>query len=153
PTSHQYFFFSKVIQKGLNIMNIINCDVAFRGKSISTGEWVYGVPVSNSRKTCIVRLNDSDELKSVQVIPETVGQFTGFYDQKGNGICVDDIILYRNIRNIHGNMILQVKWTGYFGMFTAESDRPIKVVQLSNINRKVEIIGNIHDNHEWLENV
>lgn len=94
-------------------MNIVNCDVAFRGKSISTGEWVYGVPVSNSCKTCIIRLNDLDELKSFQVIPETVGQFTELYDKQGNGIFIDDIVIYRN-------MILQVKWISYFGMITAE---------------------------------
>ena len=128
----------------------MNSEILFRGKRLDNNEWVYGVPVSDSSKTCIISLNDSDELKRVTVIPETVGQFTGFYDKKGNGICVDDIILYRNI---HGNMILQVKWTGYFGMFTAESDRPIKVVQLSNINRKVEVFGNIHDNPELLKSV
>lgn len=134
-------------------MNIVNCDVAFRGKSITTGEWVYGVPVSNSRKTCIVRLNDSDELTSIQVIPETVGQFTELYDKKGNGICVGDIVFYRNYRNIYGNMFLQIKWIDYFGMFTAENDKIPKVILLSNINRKVEIIGNIHDNPELLKNV
>ncbi|MDE6427176.1 MAG: YopX family protein, partial [Ruminococcus sp.] len=150
PTSHQYFFFSKVIQKGLNIMNIINCDIAFRGKCISTGEWVYGVPVSNSRKTCIVRLNDSDELTSIQVIPETVGRFTELYDKKGNGICVGDIVFYRNI---YSNMFLQVKWINYFGMFIAENVKMPKSILLSNINHKVEIMGNIHDNPEWLENV
>ncbi|MCM1508072.1 MAG: YopX family protein [Ruminococcus flavefaciens] len=127
-------------------MNIVNCDVAFRGKSISTGEWVYGVPVSNSRKTCIVRLNDSDELTSIQVIPETVGQFTELYDKKGNGICVGDIVFYRN-------MFFQIKWIDYFGMFTAENDKIPKVILLSNINRKVEIIGNIHDNPELLKNL
>ena len=131
----------------------MNHEILFRGKRLDNDEWVYGVPVSDSSKTCIISLSDSDELKSVQVIPETVGQFTGFYDRKGNGICVDDIVIYRNYRNIHGNMILQVKWIGYFGMFTAESDRPIKVVQLSNINRKVEVFGNIHDNPELLKSV
>lgn len=134
-------------------MNIINCDVAFRGKSISTGEWVYGVPVSNSRQTFIVRLKDSGELKSVQVSPETVGQFTELYDKKGNGIFVDDIVLYRNRRNIFDNMRLQVKWIHYFGMFTAENGKICKAIQLSNINRNVEIIGNIHDNPEWLKSV
>lgn len=128
----------------------MNSEILFRGKRLDNDEWVYGMPVANSRKTCIISLSDSDELKSIQVIPETVGQFTGFYDKKGNGICVDDIIFYGNI---HGNMILQVKWVGYFGMFTTESDKPIKVVQLSNINRKVEIIGNIHDNPELLQSI
>ncbi len=125
-------------------MNIINCDVAFRGKSISTGEWVYGVPVSNSHKTCIIRLNDSDDLKSFQVIPETVGQFTELYDKQGNGIFIDDIVIYPN-------MILQVKWISYFGTITAENDEIPKVVLLSNINRKVRVIGNIHDNPELLK--
>ena len=139
--------------KNIERSDIMNHEILFRGKRLDNDEWVYGVPVSDSSKTCIISMNDSDELKSVQVIPETVGQFTGFYDRKGNGICVDDIILYRNYHNIHNNMILQVKWIGYFGMFTAESDRPIKVVQLSNINRKVEIIGNIHDNPELLQSI
>ena len=131
----------------------MNNEILFRGKRLDNDEWVYGVPVSDSSKTCIVRLNDSDELTSIQVIPETVGQFTGFYDKKGNGICVGDIVFYRNYRNIYGNMILQVKWVDYFGMFTAESDRPIKVVQLSHINHNVEVFGNIHDNPELLKSV
>lgn len=126
---------------------MLNYNVEFRGKSISTGEWVYGVPVSNSHQTFIVRLNDSGELKSVQVIHETVGQFTELYDKKGKGICVDDIVFYRNI---HGNMFLQVKWLAYFGMFTAENGKIPKVILLSNINRNIEIIGNIHDNPDLL---
>lgn len=131
----------------------MNYEILFRGKKLDNNEWVYGVPVSNSHKTCIVRLNDSDELTSIQVIPETVGRFTELYDKKGNGICVGDIIFYRNYRNIYGNMILQVKWVDYFGMFTAENDRLPKAVLLSKINHKVEIIGNIHDNPEWLKSI
>ena len=137
--------------KNIERSDIMNHEILFRGKRLDNDEWVYGVPVSDSSKTCIISLSDSDELKSVQVIPETVGQFTGFYDRKGNGICVDDIVIYRNYRNIFSSMFLQVKWVDYFGMFTAENGEISKVILLSNINRKVEIISNIHDNPEWLK--
>lgn len=66
-------------------------EILFRGKRIDNGEWIYGgIYVDNAG--CFI-INDSlpvNPLRAVcngvQVDPETVGQFMGLTDKKGNKI-------------------------------------------------------------------
>ena len=52
-------------------------EIRFRGKRIENGEWVYGYLADEDY------INDinSIDLSSIQVNPETVGQFSFFYDK------------------------------------------------------------------------
>ena len=57
-------------------------DILFRGKRIDNGEWVYGN---------LIRRNVCGE--EWEVIPETVGQYTGLDDKYGGKIFGGDIVM------------------------------------------------------------
>ena len=67
-------------------------DIKFRGKRVDNGEWVYGYFLKWDEKCHIYQ--DTDDLlqKALEVLPETVGQYTGKTDSKGVGIYEGDII-------------------------------------------------------------
>ena len=54
----------------------------FRGKRVDNGEWIYGDLIHRkiwSSKLCIIRVEDDgfDIYEEYEVIPETIGQYTG----------------------------------------------------------------------------
>ena len=65
-------------------------DIKFRGKSINTGEWVYGYFKKNRHGDCYIE--DEDGLATA-VLPETVGQMV-CKDAKGNEVYEGDIVRY-----------------------------------------------------------
>lgn len=121
----------------------MNREILFRGKQIVSGEWIYGVPISNDNITCIFKLTDGlSELKGFQVKPETVGQYTGLIDKNGVKIFEGDII----------NVVCfdefgeACECKGYY----LDDIRTTSVNGWLEFADKIEAIGNIHDNPELL---
>lgn len=122
-------------------------EILFRGKSVKDGTWFIGQllhfesPVSEKELNVIVDGCEWDD-----VVPETVGQFTGFNDKNGKRIFEGDIIRKTN-KGRHPEIFtanirtdFRVKEEVYYGPFEHFTE-----------SCEYEIIGNIHDDPELLK--
>lgn len=127
-------------------------EVLFRGKRKDNGEWVYGDLIHRKIWTSqlyIIREEDNgfDSYTEYEVIPETVGQYTGLTDKNGKKIFEGDICRhYSNYsgKNIYAPIVFEL------GMFYLKYDDKAGM-PLGDMCEKIEVIGNIHDNPELLK--
>lgn len=133
-------------------------EILFRGKQCENGEWIegfYGVKDETCRwparhYMCISTLSSdcaSSYFTDVEVIPETVGQYTGLTDKNGKRIFEGDIC-----RNTKTGEVVSVKWHGTFAGFVwsrrNDNGNLCDFGELFRAHDKYEVIGNIHDNPE-----
>ena len=135
-------------------------EILFRGKRADNGEWIEGCGIISTENwasifTVIDDLEDnSADVEEYEVIPETVGQFTGLTDNNGNKIWEGDIVKAKIIE-LSGEKYIGIWEVAYhtkYGYFYLK--RP-KNNLLFDGNwsygvTKIEVIGNIHDNSEEL---
>ena len=117
-------------------------EILFRGKRIDTKEWVYGNYLEfNSKsglKTYIILPNGT----RIEVIPETVGEFTGLTDKNVVKIFEDDLLEDFKYPVVYED-----------GSFCATIEYDLIRCWLNSDNcnlETLEVIGNIHDNPELL---
>lgn len=121
----------------------MNREILLRGKRVDNGEWVEGdgiyYPKSiNYKGTCWIdgmheRVNDW-----VQVVPSTVGRYTGLTDKNGRKIFEGDIL-----EALNENRGYVVFGNGAF----MKSCNSKYILIAADVNA---VIGNIHDNPEML---
>ena len=143
-------------------------EILFRGKRLDNGDWVYGAlanfrSIANEIYAAIIPKVDVEnsmmELKSVD--HSTVGQYTGLNDKNRKRIFEGDILHIAKISD------------GIGGYYQPALDYPVKVVVKWDLcawmwetlcedkryisfpdawcHYECEVIGNIHDNPEFLE--
>lgn len=141
--------------------------IEFRGQKTDTKEWIFGdlIQLEKEFKKVVEILdwskveNTNKSKSDLTVIQETVGQFTGKYDQFKNKIFEGDIceVLYYNhsspdvkiIQEVifeNGCFILRAK--NHLGL-ELEDSRLYVPLYYSDAPNKIKIIGNIHDNTEF----
>ncbi|MGN0789053.1 MAG: YopX family protein [Christensenellales bacterium] len=135
-------------------------EILFRGKRVDKGEWVNGDLTKSKDKYYIhpqanvFKVNN--ELSKLivlhEVVPETVGQFTGLTDKNGTKIFEGDIVeftdKYTRSKGRAEIVFEAFKWK-YSGCYYGGN--PIVWLCIEDRSVEFEVIGNIHDNPELLK--
>ena len=143
-------------------------DILFRGKSTETNQWCYGgFHIWKKRQICVLgddKLKDDEisyvitvnsfadwnmprTMQAVEVIADTVGQYTGLTDRNGRKIFEGDIVNILTENEEFG--IITYDDGGFFVDASTFS-----VDFMNNINGSdIEVIDNIHDNPKALKNL
>lgn|SRR5574343_141855 len=143
-------------------------EILFRGKDIGGKDWFYGsyLRTDDNTNDCFGGKNINIRHQIVQyeagdwnlggwayydVIPETIGQFTGLKDKNGKKIFEGDIIKFTRKQGYH------TAYTGdtYMISFYNKSYCGYGINDTSPLTNKKSkeciVIGNIHDNPELLK--
>ena len=129
-------------------------EILFRGKAKYNGEWIISGNVffGEKRKYMYFPNPNNDPVEKAfvcrEVIPETVGQYTGLTDKNGKKIFEGDIIQGENL-------ILPVEYCGSSFCYIQNDtvypidDGEVGIYEL--LQSDYELIGNIYDNPELLK--
>lgn len=127
-------------------------EILFKGKRLDNNEWVYGYIYERDGHYYIVTLETE-----VEVIPETVSQFTGLSDKNGVEIFENDIVRWDDETNGEKWRVAVVEYNPdiQFKIIRIECDfiqsaKEGYVFKFGNFAYKdtynhLEIIGNIHE--------
>ena len=130
-------------------------EILFRGKDVDRKEWVYGgySLYPHTRFPCAPTVYEVDEgcWHPVEVIPGTVGQYTGLNDKNGRKIFEGDIV-----RHYNDERMPETYDIGCIIFNTCEC-----MFRRTSVGRNdsfaiakhclYEVIGNIHDNPELMK--
>lgn len=136
-------------------------EILFKGKRKDNGEWVEGSLITSinrawisSEKTDSQRLrsisNTNAIWRSIEIIPDTICQFTGLCDKNGKRIWESDVVwlVYDGKEHIY-----QIVWDNSeldFKATNGEENYGSNFEYLLCCD-EIEVIGNIFDNPELLQ--
>jgi len=134
----------------------------FRGKRKDNGQWVEGCLVSVTPDEAFILVGitghikrDDYECYMIEVVPKTIGQFTGLKDKNGKKIYEGDVIQFKSTDSYEYDatydyeklgstpVISVMKWNSESLGFRTSASSRFKITK-----DMLEVIGNIHDNPE-----
>ena len=133
-------------------------EIKFRGKSLETGEWVYGDLLQYDDGSVCIGVHSKNYTDDgfnvghykhiISVDEDTIGQYTGMEDRNGKEIYEGDIILQQGYHGGNEKMVVRFEH-GAFIVGYHNGSSTIKRPML--INKKCKTLGNIYDNPELLK--
>ena len=118
----------------------------YRGKSLETGEWVYGrlSYCQHVETNAVVDCITTEDIQDIPVDPSTVGQLVS-----GKGVYQGDILSC--INGDEEEYITKVTGFGVVDVFFCDYDSTLLGWALGNgVIQDYDVIGNIHDNPEFM---
>lgn len=138
-------------------------EIKFRGKSIETGEWVYGYYVYTHDRHRIIYEDYEGFYCEEEVDPETVGQYINLKDKAGREIYEGDILNLKTRKHNGSFFDLEIEtiykqsviewWQSHsnIGYRLRDAKGKTMMIKPSSLNTmEAEVIGNIYDNPELL---
>ncbi len=126
--------------------------IKFRGKTLD-GRWIYGDlwhrPYAKDCVTIVSFMEDTGTTGGLEVIPETVGQYTGLKDKNGTEIYEGDILG----KTFHWDLFVRFQ-NGKFMLYDTNLVRRNNDYTYDLYRNVVEgycVIGNIFENPELIE--
>lgn len=134
-------------------------EIKFRGKRIDNGEWVYGSYTSmreNNRNNPFCQVEpkifhriwqweagdwNMGGYANYEVIPETIGQFTGIQDVTGDDIYEGDILEVPGNRYKDCRGVVKFIQGAYWLVFVNDD-----LLSIKEAEEYWDVISNIHDN-------
>jgi uncharacterized phage protein (TIGR01671 family) len=122
----------------------MNREIKFRGRNNSNNklEWVYGDLIWADSHTRILPKYSKNLLQNIQVIPHSIGQFTGLLDKNGKEIYEGDLVKFTTIA-------YEVFYNSKCGKYDLKHHDG-EIIIFAPEDNSVEIIGNIYDNNDLL---
>lgn len=131
--------------------------IIFRGKRKDNGEWVYGgiyyqkADEVKEEAAYIIGGSLNNVGVAYEVIPETVGQYTGLTDKNGKMIFEGDVV--KAYDDTYDNGFAEVKGKLFFncGSFDVDIEDVGYIPLYSYGTENIVVIGNSHDNSKLLK--